>query len=84
MFGIWDNQLSCYKEGMEFESEKEAYESYRDSLVEQAIDGNCGYDEGEFSEEETKAELDAMTDKEIFEMYGYEVMEIEKDYVEIV
>lgn len=74
MYGLWDKELGCFKEDMEFDTEKEALEFYGDCFYLQSLEGNCGYDG--YSEEEIKADLDNMTDKEILAMYDYEVVKL--------
>jgi len=74
-YRIYDKQLKKFKEGYPvFETESEAYESYSESLYQQALDGNAGYDE--HSIDEIEEELKGMSDQDLFKMFDYSVVKV--------
>lgn len=81
IYKIWDKQLQTYKDEdyFLFKSESEAYTEYGASLYDQCLDGNGGFEDME--EEEIKNKLSKLSNKDLFELFDYEVHEL--DYNDI-
>ena len=75
-YRVYDKQLNEFKEGLPiYQTRKAAYECYGESLYDQCLNGNGGYDG--HSPDEILDSLKAKTYKDLFNMFEYEVVEIE-------
>ncbi len=74
-YRVYDTQLNKFKEDLPiYQTKQEAYECYGESLYEQCLDGNCGYDE--HTHDEIVKILKNKTYKDLFDMFEYEVVEV--------
>lgn len=73
-YRVYDRQLDEFKEGLPiYKTRQEAYRCYGESLYEQCLDGNGGYDE--YTREEITSDLNSKTYKDLFDMFNYTVIE---------